>query len=810
MTISIKTSTTTSKPAGVSKVGTSILSVNPLTYAELTDLRNGGKTLRFDLTFSLSLLDYKVLQYEKVEVTVKRPTDFDSSAKDVKRGVKSTTNSPSKKTVAEKLYSGINSSFDASQTEKFAYKTSTVVSDDVKDALSSHHYVAELRQGQTIKFFPEKSKIDRFNLVQSVNDLGIDPSEVATRDWTKIGRRAAFLKDIESFFLRTVPARVAYDNVLRYDRVPKRPTYVDVTVPVYVDSSDRSSIMTIRFDLINSKTNKIDETVSVQLDVSGHVEAYGQLRDDPMITAQRVAAPSSRTSHERYVVSISEKNKTSGVKKYAVYTKGIDRFGSTTGYSLYGTFEKTHDIVEVVIDPKYRVEVVRVVPIDAQNRLSHRFGSVVLGHGHEDIGNVVSIVSTTGNSVRLEVKNIPETCSIVTIMKRDCTISPEIHFSRVHSERSSGADSYTYVDRDVLAGRTYEYYVSCQCHSKTTPEFVINSNSVMYRHRTSALSREGTKPIDVALTSPTTSLDSQGAPRVSFSLSTTTTQGENEKITTILKETLGELYNQYLNPANNPSSPLGSQVYRDIFFHEVVRTNLSTGERETFDPVGDGQFVDDETSRRKSNISPLNPQHRYLYQVHTFRKNPIELFKGYVARGLTRSGAEWFFSPYKWRNSQAIQGQLYGEDEDGPVIEAWESFTSESYGVTNSYTSNGSTEFTSVSSITVVRLDVNTIRLSWTIPKGSAPLYDSFVVMKVVNGVRSFVGRTHTTRFYHELTEKDVGNVHYIVCPIMSEFDIDDPAYSSTITVTPTGIIKQTKAPSGSVATPTKVPQQNL
>jgi hypothetical protein len=48
--------------------------------------------------------------------------------------------------------------------------------------------------------------------------------------------------------------------------------------------------------------------------------------------------------------------------------------------------------------------------------------------------------------------------------------------------------------------------------------------------------------------------------------------------------------------------------------------------------------VDGSSSQRNFNIKPLNPQHAYYYSVFTFKKNPLELFKKFVARGVDAKG----------------------------------------------------------------------------------------------------------------------------------------------------------------------------
>jgi hypothetical protein len=117
-------------------------------------------------------------------------------------------------------------------------------------------------------------------------------------------------------------------------------------------------------------------------------------------------------------------------------------------------------------------------------------------------------------------------------------------------------------------------------------------------------------------------------------------------------------------------------------------------------------------------------------------------------------------------------------------------------------------QFTSLTDVIADRLDRNTVIVSWNFRGASEfnkiNLYDSFVVMKVVNGIRSFVGRTSDKFIYHELDESDIGSVYYIVVPIMSEFDIDEAGYSSPIVIHPEGLTRKIKKPTMGSSTPLK------
>ena len=103
-----------------------------------------------------------------------------------------------------------------------------------------------------------------------------------------------------------------------------------------------------------------------------------------------------------------------------------------------------------------------------------------------------------------------------------------------------------------------------------------------------------------------------------------------------------------------------------------------------------------------------------------------------------------------------------------------------------------------IDSVRAERIDRHTVQVRWnystSLSKSRVDLYDSFIVLKVVNGVRSYVGRSAKNFIYHYLTPDDVGSVYYIVVPIVTDIEFDDPGFSNDIYVDPDGIVAKTVA----------------
>lgn len=750
--------------------------------------------------------------------------------------------------VQNKLYSGLQVLKDLNQKEEYIDQKEVIISNSIEESIGTKYSCIELfssgiktdqrlnreifekqteRPLSNLQYerlpatITDGSRIDPSDLIERINLELIDPTESIQEEETKQLNTRSYLNtpsikkslikqgksqfhaDVVKYFIDDVAENPIEDTLQLYKtrRVIKSLNETELEAHVLIPGYCKNSNLQVRFDLFEKDTNVIDETVTVDLFMPTHVEAYESVKQYPEVKVTRETSVfrSSHSRMNRYSIRIHDKEVIGKVTGFNVYMKSITQTGNVTPYQKIGYVENTGNNT-LSVTTRTDLSVLRVIPVGEDNKESHVYTNLILGPGYDAIGALTIIPSHfgRGGSVKIEVFNIPKDTVSLSLYSRDCTENIDSKFFVSDTIKNIPGTSASFTDRK-RQGRVYEYYVVA-CAVREGREKAFISNYVMFRNNPGVVEN---KSINVQLGTPSFNISTSGTGEVSFLITTTVSRTENERITESLKSQLGELYEQFLNPVSNASSPLGENrgvpQYSDLFFHEVVRTNLNTGEREVFDLITDGNFVDNQVSQKRMNINPIVPFYSYHYQVFTYKKNPIEIFKRYIAKGIDKKGKEWFYLPYKWLNPKAKSGWLYPDDAEGvPVIDAYESFTSESYGLTASHRVEGSAQFTSLTQIVADRIDRNTVKISWQLTGASNynynNLYDSFVVMKVVNGTRSFVGRCHRQFIYHELKESDLGTIYYIIVPIMSEFDIDKPGYSNSIFVGPDGIVPKVKA----------------
>jgi len=858
---------------------TSLLSVDPDTYAEL--MSYDSETYKFSFSFKMKLNDgnKNIKDYEKVVITVKSKkisNDFSRSSNVDKENSDKVANKvdqislqdyvkpedENRKSViipdslAKKMFSGLKVVKDSLNQEVFIDKKevsiSTYVDQVNNNKFSYYELIAnsfseqkETKRTRDISFrsgkkFDSQSSReldpnvinpsnllarinqDKYDITLPVTDKNlslltseslIDDSNIRMREVYN-GKRPLYF-DIVKFYL-DFNASPEEKNMVSYTvkRVVKSLDFVEIKQEILLKKINKDDTLAVNFSLFKrDSSEEPDETLNQDLNVYPHVEAFESIIKCPEVSTTKIygidSSSLAKTSKKLYNITITDQDKSGRVDSFNLYLKSVYSSGEVTGYTFLKNLKNT-GLVKTDLEIFEDISFLRVIPVDSMGRESNVFTNLFLGEGYKTLASVVCIPYHYGkNEIKIDVLGLPEKTTKVAVYRKDCTDNVDGSFSLVESVVvQKGASSVSFVDKQVVFSRTYEYYaVVVLMDEEEIREISLKTNFSTIRNLSNGIPE---KPINVFFTDPTTIKNSDGTISTSFNIKTEITPTENERITKTLKEQIGELYEQFLNPLANTTSPLGDNKgvpqYADLLIHEVVRYDLKTGEKETFDLVSDGIFNDNTTTQKKSNVSPINQYREYEYKIFTFRKNPIELFKNYVAKGVDSKSKkrEWFYSPYKWKSSSVKLGKLNPQNEkEEVIIDTYDNFTSECYGVTATYTASPYSKLPTIEKVYTDRVDRNTVKIFWSQNNSlsyQTEFFDSFVVMKVVNRVKSFVGRTISNFIYHELSEKDLGTVYYIVIPITSNFSIDKAAYSDSILITPEGLTEKIKIPSGTIS----------
>jgi hypothetical protein len=820
----------------------SIFTVNNDTFAELMNVENG--TMTFMLRWKLSLMTEKnPKDYSKIVVKVKKDkTSLSKSGlQNLTQSATQTSNqivNPISKTQKKQLPSASKASDatldkilagkklleDFKKVQEFTFQKEIAIPGDVpSNIINSPSPNAAQQYTYTEVYAPEtrpsrkvppaggiivSQPIDVKNVIQKVNDSLLAPSQVTTELFTsesslyepetadkflKVGKSQVSL-DYLMYFLYGIAKSQSEDESTWYATRQSLKTlkHYDMSTEIQIPIDLNHANLSITFELYKKDGTTLDEVFNKKLACSDHYEAFLSEHSPPKVVAS--------ISYGRYenVCNVSVAPQPGKVTKclgYRVYSAPITKMGDVGNWKVEGNIPKFANNFKFTVQEQ--LIVVKVVPIEVGNNESHLFTEQIVGKKYEDFGSLVitPYVLPGQRYVTIDVYNIPKQDDSLTLWKRDCTVNSEAKFEPIRkiSVKSESLRNVTLTDPSITPGNIFEYRVTTtQEGSKEKLTMLTTSNYVLFRHPRVIYDSD---LVSVNFSANTNSVSTNGELNYSFTILSTMSAQEDQKITELISTLSPELYNYFLNPANiTTAGAIPKEKYSEILVHEVVRTDLNTSERVVFPIMGDGSLVDDTSTRKLLGMKPINAQHDYLYQVFTYKRNPLTMFKDYVEYGV-KDGKEWFFSPYKWRNPAVLStGKLYREDPLTlkPVIDTYETYTSDPYGMSAQILIRGAADTTKITSVSARRLDVNTAKITWSL-SGAAKdnasiIYDSFVVMKVVNGIRSFVGRTQKTYVYHELTEADLGSVYYIVVPIARGYDIDDTSYSNELFIDSEGI----------------------
>lgn len=322
-------------------------------------------------------------------------------------------------------------------------------------------------------------------------------------------------------------------------------------------------------------------------------------------------------------------------------------------------------------------------------------------------------------------------------------------------------------DTTVQSDQIYEYTV----YQKTSGGTVRKSVSQLHRYVRSAIfSNITTKISDQSITSYNNS------PSFSFSIETSLKPDVLNKIKQILisQGILEEFQNDLTNV---------QQQFKQALYHKVIRVNLRTGMRETFDDivtsgVGGGNFVnfiDNSLNQQNYSITPIDSNTSYMYEVRTFIRDPSSLLKEIFVKNVTKLESfqkQYFYKPYKWRQPFTLKnGTLFPFTDSGELNGSKPIFEDGEVGTTATVTLPAFSTSASVFNVKGERLDAKKLKISWDLQQLPSK-YDHFLVVKEIDRKREIVAAVCTKEMLYTLKKSDTGTIIFYVVPVLNDFTV--------------------------------------
>lgn len=659
------------------------------------------------------------------------------------------------------------------------------ITDYIQSAISTPYYVTDLIAPEKLTFENSirllQDKISTQNVFSEINKTFISPTNLINNDTYST---TDFYKKLTDYLLIDAPkpTNEFLNGLVFYNLVKDTKFLKELEIPceLNVPRAYENIDLIVNFELYEKNNFKPSERNETSFRLDSLINAHSLLQDE--ITAD-YSTSHFGTSKQTYNLCFSyDGNDLQKVLGYNIYLKDISQTTTQPAYSQYATvnIQRYSDIISYPIPARKKesILIARITPITSLGEESQKFVDVVMGEGltRNIDQNLVLIATQEGiSTIKVDIKNI-KSSEVLKIYRRNCTGSDQSKFFQLARFNSIQSKNFTFFDTKVDFDQIYEYYATVENYQGI--EQVSNYFSVNFFGMT-----EGSQAANVSITNL-----SRANGILSFLI--TTIKKSN-------RSNLSNLYDAALITSNTDSietsqnlltsrlktfkSPV-SDDYNDLYFHEVTRISLTTGEKVTFKLMTDGNFID--SSIDDASIQARSRNQTYVYQVQTFYRDPLSSNKNFIITE-EKDGTVKLSRPYKWMNPKVNRtGILYAEDSEGmPSIEPYENFTSSCISsIRTSEIAGQSFAYSEIRPI-VTRMSRSTLKITWETSTDQQIYYDSHIVVKVVNGKRQILGKCFGNTFYHTLSREDIGTMYYEITCILNDFSIGQTYHTSAFVI---------------------------
>ena len=554
----------------------------------------------------------------------------------------------------------------------------------------------------------------------------------------------------------------------------------EVTVPVTVVLPARkrrlqgvtADQLYVRFELLDGATNLPIDSITRVLDVPRHVRIY----NTPKL-APSVGCSSSGLAGR---INLEIRQRDSGASEVQVYKKAFWTASTATdSYTLVGTYSLTtrdQSLLVQVDVPTNSPVLYRVIPVGGQSIQGFEFTNVAVGPSRYSPTRAVSLSAfQLETGVQLEVRQIPLPVVAVQFLRwnmtthdRDpVTVGSDVGFIDASVRR---ADLLTTVDASVTPGNIYRYQARLIYRDGHTSEF--GDGIVDFLKPTPG-------QVDTRIEGLSVSHDE--APNVTFSIKTSVVDSDIDVVRKMLDS-------QGLLSFFSDDVLRQREQLQDLIAHNVQRIDLSTGHREDFGIVTHSEF-DDDALRKKQAVSRLAYGHRYRYEVFPLLRAPETLFDSYVKQAVDPvTKKPYSFSPAKFLHPFTLKRGVIVTTAGARLRHAKDPMA---YGVVGSIASlevSFDIDSAKIVDPTAAAFDRTTSLITWSI-LGDTSKIDHFVIMKQVHGVRSVLGKTHSSfangscQYVHLFTQHDVGALQYVIVPVFNDYRLGQEAITNVMVI---------------------------
>jgi hypothetical protein len=230
------------------------------------------------------------------------------------------------------------------------------------------------------------------------------------------------------------------------------------------------------------------------------------------------------------------------------------------------------------------------------------------------------------------------------------------------------------------------------------------------------------------------------------------------------------------------------EFLNELIAHNIQRVDLTTGDREDFGIITTTSFSDVDLRERNA-VKPLELGHKYRYEVYALIRSPETMFETFRKSRIDPvTKKPYSFNPSKFLHPVTLKHGVIVSSQGLKTRFGLDQMVYGSIGLTATLDVSLDGETVSIVDVSASRFNRVTNLVTWRL-QGNVNKVDHFIVMSEVNGVRKIVGKAHSEfpygncQMYHDLTVHDVGEVKYVIVPVMIDYRTGTSVSSNTIEV---------------------------
>jgi len=528
----------------------------------------------------------------------------------------------------------------------------------------------------------------------------------------------------------------------------------------------------VEFDLISSSNGMKINTINKTLDLQKHILVYHTPKTPPQLSV--TIPPRS------YTGTLEIKQVDTSAVGIVVYKKTLWATNADTdSYNLVGSYQLTskQQSTKISVDvPTYSSVVYRVIPTGQQPAKGFEYTNVVIKPGrYSPISASVVTVTQIDKGVEVSVRSLPTNAVAVQLLRWNMTTfdsSPTFLNNDVCfiDDASRAADLLTTIDSTVSQDNIYKYAARIIYKDGNVKD--VGAAVIEFLQPQNGL-------VDVQYTNLNVTNDS--TPNVTFDLSFNVNSTNMDQIKQMLA-------NQGMSDIFSGDVATQRDELAKLLAFSIDRVDLTSGERESFRIMTATHF-DDDALRKNQAIKPLVYGRNYRYEIYPMLRAPETMFDKFVKTSTDPTTLKTYtFSPAKFLHPLALN--------KGTIVST--------NGASQRYAKDPM-GFGTVGDVTTIDISMNLLPISlsnviasnfdrylnlitWTVV-GDITRIDSFLIFKEVHGIRTPIGKSHSQfssgmcQFMHEITNDDVGELFYVILPVMNDYNDAPEVKTNTLTI---------------------------